>query len=175
LLELVRANLKIEIIYLDSSRRMLEIARAHVRRAGLPLERIRFVCADVFECPVPLGGVELVVTHFFLDCFRPPELSQVISRVANAISPGAAWVVSDFQVPPFGWQGVRARLILHLAYRFFRWTTRLPASFLTSPAPELERNGFRLAKRRLFNHGLLYADWWTRTGLPGASMELNGT
>ncbi len=163
LVELIRANPEMEVTCIDTSPRMLEIARAQVARARLPVDRLQLHCTDIRSCKVPVGAPELIATHFFLDCFPSAELSEVIARVASLAPTAATWVISDFRVPERGWQRVRSRLILKVAYWFFAWTTRLPAKSLSSPEEELQRHGFRLEKRQLFNHGLLHADWWRRT------------
>jgi SAM-dependent methyltransferase len=163
LVELLRVNPRAQVTCVDSSVRMLAVARQRVRARGLPDERVQFVCADCAAWPGVGGPFDLVATHFFLDCFRPDQLAQLIPKIAEAASPGATWVLSDFRVPPGGWQRLRARAVLKLAYLFFRWTTGLPASGLTPPQPFLEAAAFCLVQQRVFHHGLLHADLWRKT------------
>ena len=112
---------------------MLERARAGLEAAGLSLDGVQFVHADILEWPLPTREFDLVATHFVLDCFRPEQLEQVVDRLAGAATPDARWLLSDFREPSAGLGKWRARLILEAMYLFFGWTTGLPADRLTSP------------------------------------------
>ena len=160
LVELLRVNPSVKVTCVDSSDRMLAAARERIRAQRLSERNIRFVRADWIERPGERGPFDLVATHFFLDCFRADQLAEVAAKVRAASSSGAVWVLSDFCVPAGGWQRFRARLVLKLAYLFFRWATDLPASKLEPPGPFLEAQGFQLLERRLFHYGLLYAELW---------------
>src|SRR5262245_15665357 len=95
-----------QITCLDSSSRMLDVARGRLRRAGLRDERVAFLHADVLTWSAPKDAADLIVTHFFLDCFRPDQLEQIVTQLAQAARPGASWLLADFQLPaagPLGW------------------------------------------------------------------------
>jgi hypothetical protein len=102
----------------------------------------------------------LIVTHFFLDCFRPEQLEPLIAKLAGAAAPNANWLLADFQAAPGGLACVRSKLILWTMYRFFRVVTRLPTKRLTPPDVFLEQHGFKLAERRLADWGLIHSDRW---------------
>jgi len=146
--------------YVDASRAMLEQARQSWLNAGGRVEQVAFVHAALPEWSPPAAAFDLIVTNFFLDCFPPTELAQVIAKLSEAAAPGAHWLVSDFRVPQRGWLRLRAQLILASAYAFFRIATKLPASRLTAPDDFLRRHGFQLLGRRVSEWGLLYADQW---------------
>ncbi|HEY1489682.1 MAG TPA: hypothetical protein VGF90_01470, partial [Verrucomicrobiae bacterium] len=59
-----------------------------------------------------------------------------------------------------GWRRQRSRVILWLMYRFFIAATRLPARTLTAPDELLERHGFTLRAREIYDWELLHSDWW---------------
>jgi len=146
------------IVCLDASQSMLERAQARWRKAGGKPEQANFVHATLPEWQPPSAAFDLIVTHFFLDCFPEPMLSRVIARLALAARADARWLVSDFQIPTSGLARLRARTVLAMAYAFFKLATRLPASGLIAPAVLLERQGFRLLRRRTFDYGLLYSE-----------------
>jgi hypothetical protein len=104
----------------------------------------------------------LIVTHFFLDCFRREELQALIANVAASASDNARWLLADFCVPESGWRRWRARLVLALLYGFFRFATGLSASRLTPPDGFLAAAGFRQADQRQANFGLVHSDLWLR-------------
>jgi hypothetical protein len=110
----------------------------------------------------PRAVFDLVVTHFFLDCFRCDELQSLVTKVATSATDEARWLLADFREPEGGWQRWRARVALALMYVFFRCATGLSAARLTPPDGFLKAAGFRLAGRRLANFGLVHADLWRR-------------
>jgi ubiquinone/menaquinone biosynthesis C-methylase UbiE len=163
LVELLRINPQIEVTCVERSPRMIQVALRHLNRHGLNHTRMTFVPADALAWQPPEGKFDLVVTHFFLDCFPPHELTLLIPKIAACTGDGAHWLLADFQVPERGWRAWRARMILSLLYAFFRVATGLSASRLTPPDAFLEAAGFRLVKRRLNNFDLVHSDLWRRT------------
>lgn len=163
LADLLRANPAVEADSLDISPGMIALARRRV--AGVPgaAARAQFAVADARTDPLPAIEYDLVVTNFFLDCFRPADLAAVVRKVAGACAPGALWVDGDFRVPAAGWARPVARLALAGLYGFFRLTTRLPAGALTDPAPLLAAEGFSLASEESRLRGFLSARLWTQT------------
>jgi len=146
----------------DASARMLAQARCNLARHKLNTDGIEFRHADVFHWTPTPATYDLIVTNFFLDCFRPEQVAQIISRLAIAATPDANWLLADFQVPRAGWKRLRSRLIIGSLYTFFRVMTRLPAKKLTPPDPFLERARFTLQRRAETEWGLLHSDWWRR-------------
>jgi ubiquinone/menaquinone biosynthesis C-methylase UbiE len=148
------------ITVVDASARMLELARKRVAQQGVTNDRIDFIRADALTWELPVGIFDLIVTHFFLDCFRVDQLELLISKLGRAAAPNANWLLADFQAAPAGWRRGRSRVILWLMYRFFVAATRLPARTLTAPDSLLERQGFSLRKREVYDWELLHSDWW---------------
>jgi hypothetical protein len=145
---------------------MLEQARRRIKRLCLKdVPRVRMICADALELPIDLGEFDLIVSHFFLDCFRPEQLERIIGGVASMAEAEAQWLLADFQEPAGGWKKWRARAILNLMYGFFQLTTNLPARRLTPPDPYLKACGFFLADRCESEFGLLRSDRWV-SGMP---------
>lgn len=151
------------IICVDASARMLDQARRNLARHKLTADCIEFVHADVLQWSPPAAAYDLIVTNFFLDCFRAEQVAQIITRLATAATSEANWLLADFQVPHAGWKRLRSRLIIGSLYTFFRAMTRLPAEQLTPPAPFLEHAGFTLQRRTETEWGLLHSDWWKRS------------
>jgi ubiquinone/menaquinone biosynthesis C-methylase UbiE len=146
---------------LDQSEAMLAQANRRWCRAG-GKQNIVFQRADLREWHAIEPGFDLVVTNFFLDCFNAEELSEVITNIAAATTPSARWLLADFTVPAAGWRRIRARMVLSLAYNFFRLTTGISARRVTAPDKALGIAGFTLRQREWFNHELLHADLWAR-------------
>lgn len=163
LVEVLRTNPRLEITCVERSPGMIREAANRVRRAGLDTARVRFEQRDVLAWSPRPEGFDLIVSHFFLDCFRPAELGRLIPRVASGATPEARWLVGDFRVPDRGWQRLRALAVHRLMYAFFRIVTGLSAARLTPPDRFLEAVGFTLSQRRYYNFGLLHSDCWRRS------------
>jgi len=148
------------ITVVDASVRMIELARRRLSRQGVEADRIHFICADALTWTPPAGTFDLIVTHFFLDCFRRDQLELLIPKLARAAAPDAHWLLADFQTAAAGWRRRRSRVILWLMYRFFIAATRLPARTLTRPDGLLEWHGFKLRAREIYDCGLLHSDCW---------------
>ena len=162
LVELLRANPCARITCVERSAGMIAEAVRQVKRAGLNVARVRFEHCDALTWQPSRGEFDLVVTHFFLDCFCRDEVARLLAKIGAATTVDAQWVLTDFRMPPSGWQRWRARAVLTLMYAFFRAVTRLSASRLTTADEFLQAAGFRLAERRLANYGLVQADLWKR-------------
>ena len=141
---------------------MLNLARQRLVAESLPMNRVEFFHADALEWTPPRNSFDLLVTNFFLDCFRPEQLERIIAVLAASAKPTATWWLADFQIPAEGFPRLRALLIHRLMYAFFRVVTRLPACKLTPPDPFLRAHGFVLQRRLVREWGLLHADEWKR-------------
>jgi len=134
--------------YVELSAAMLELART---RAG---NRAAFHPADALTYPFAPHSHDLIVTHFFLDCFNASELNMLIARVREAACPGARWLISEFRQPRW------ASPLLAALYLFFRVTTGLRTNRLVDHRPILRRHGFRLVAEETSRAGLLASELW---------------
>ncbi len=147
-----------EIVVVDSSAGMLEVARRNVP-VGASVE---FVIADLMTWNGQPSSFHLIVTNFFLDCFTEDQLSVVVSNLAKMATPEANWLLADFQVAEGRAAGLRCRLILALLYAFFRKVCGLQAGKLHPPDAALVQAGFSRQQRVLSDWGLLKSEWWAR-------------
>lgn len=162
LLECRRVLPKGRITCVDASARMLMETRRRLERHGLQLDSIDLVHADALDWTPDAAGFDLIVTHFFLDCFRPDQLDALLAKLAGAANRRATWLLGDFQTPDAGLSRWRARLILWGMHVFFRAVTNIPARKLTAPDPYLAKHNFKLRQRKVSDWGLLHSDWWER-------------
>ncbi|MBU6399221.1 MAG: class I SAM-dependent methyltransferase [Verrucomicrobia bacterium] len=164
LVECRRALPAARLTCLDASGPMLALARRRLRRLDPTTAGVEFVHADVLEWTPPAPAFDLIVTHFFLDCFRPEQLERIVASIASAASARAVWLLADFAVPSRGLARCRAQIIHRMMYAFFRAATRLPARALTPPDDFLRSNHFVLRDRARSEWGLLHSDRWERGG-----------
>lgn len=150
------------ITSVDASPTMLQHARRRARLARPQLAGLTFIRAELPAWQPPEASFDAIVTPFFLDCFPPDELAEVVATLARGARAKAQWLVADFAVPARGLARVRARAVHALMYGFFRRVAHVRARRVTCPDSLLAAAGFSLAGRKFSEWGLLQADWWTR-------------
>lgn len=160
LLECRRRFPEAKITSVDASARMLALARRRLARHGVTGEGIDFICADALVWEPPEREFDLIVTHFFLDCFRREQVEALVAKLTRAAMPGANWLLADFQVASTGLARQRSRLILWMLYQFFGMTTGISGRVLTAPDIFLRQNGVTLQQRRVYDLGMLYSERW---------------
>ena len=156
----LRVNRSAEVDSVDASAAMLTLARRRIGEADLA--RLRFHHSDARRWQPPPVSYDLIVTHFFLDCFPDAELRPLVARLAAFTTPGARWIVSEFRQPADGLAAWRARAWIAGLYAFFRITTGLRARRLPDHTAALEAAGFRLERETLARGGLLASQLWQR-------------
>jgi SAM-dependent methyltransferase len=132
--------------YIDLSGHMLQLARA---RGGT--ERVVYRNDDARTALLPAVEYDVIVTHFFLDCFDETDLEPLIARLTHAAAPCARWLISDFRGN--GW-------LVWALYVFFRIATGLRTRRLVDHHPLLKRHGFRLIRQEDSWRGLLASELW---------------
>ncbi|WP_395732319.1 class I SAM-dependent methyltransferase [Prosthecobacter sp.] len=160
LVELCRRFPQAQVTVVEGSAVMIELAHARLKREGLAGARVEFIHADALKWQPPVAAFDLLVTCFFLDCFRADQLQQLVPAIASAAAAGAHWLHADFQIAPTGLMRMCSRVIVKFLYVFFRCVTRLPAHELVDVAPCLSAAGFTRRQRREFILGLLFCDLW---------------
>lgn len=157
--EYVRRFPEAEIVMVEISGRMLEIARGKVVS-----DQVEFVLADLLEWDGPHGEFDLIVTNFFLDCFPAEQLAAVVAKLGEMARPEADWLIADFEVADGKAARLRSRIILAMLYAFFRIVCGLKARSLVPPDAEIRKAGFSRHRRAVWEWGLLKSEWWQRSG-----------
>jgi Methyltransferase domain len=162
LTELLRTAPHLKVTVVEQSPGMIREAKRRTEREGLDASRVEFLAVDALTWSPCIRGFDLIVTHFFLDCFGPVELENLIGKLVESATEDARWLLADFCIPERGWRRLRARAIHAAMYAFFRATTGLSAKRVTPPDNLLRNAGFQLTKRRLFSLGLIHSELWMR-------------
>ena len=160
LARLIERNPHAQIAVVESSARMIQLARQRVPVSAA--SRVEFHRIDATGEPLPAGPFDLAVTHFFLDVFTPSDAEAVICKVSALLSPGAAWLVSEFQEPHGKVRSLYARLGLTAMYAFFRVSTGLRARNLPPYRDVLERCGLTEIDYRERRFGLIRSQLWRK-------------
>lgn len=159
--EFLRKNSAATVDSVDLSPRMLSLAKRRI--AGDRLDATRLCLRQGDARTIEFAGkYDLVVSHFFLDCFTTGELRTLTARISAAACLRAQWLVSEFCLPDRGIQRPAAALLIKAMYLFFRALTGLRTNSLPDYAPVFEENGFRRVQRASTMGGLLVSELWDR-------------
>ena len=161
LAKLTRRAPRMQITAVDASSQML-------RQAGFRLpadaqvhlfhaDALAFLSDEVAEHPF-----DLVISHFFLDCFDEDQLTSLMNRVAAATSAGTIWVVSDFAIPKHPAVRVFGIAIIRSLYFAFGLLTGLKTRRLPDHARVMRDAGWVLDDERRLLFGLLISQRWRR-------------
>jgi hypothetical protein len=161
LAQLVRRIPDLQVAAVDASRAMLHQAARRLPSGA----QVRLVHADALECdPATFreAPFDLIVTHFFLDCFDEAEVAPLVSRVNGATENEALWVVSDFAVPGRRGPRLTGTLIVRSLYLAFGLLTGLKVRRLPDHGRVMHEAGWILESRRELLLGLLVSESWRR-------------
>lgn len=145
----------------DSSLSMLDLAASRLRPEDRT--RVTFICADVRELNFVAAQHDAVTTLFFLDCFTEPEVTTLIRRLSQALTPNAVWLFADFALPRSGIRRWRAQAWLAVLYAFFRATTGLQTRRLPAAERILRDASWCDLETAEFQHGMLRSVRLART------------
>lgn len=146
---------------------MVELARARAKRLGHDCTaRVRFHVGDVRNLQRPAHQYDLIVTHFFLDCFADHDLLPLVRDLAGYAGPRARWILSEFCEAPGRWGRLWTGAVTRSLYAAFKLTTNLTVTRLPDYGGALEQAGFQPDKREEALGGLLHSSVWVRAGEP---------
>jgi hypothetical protein len=160
LARLLAANSNVEALAIDSSEAMLHLLRCNCAAASTGgsrrLQTRRISALDT--APVP--GSDLIVSHFFLDCFEQQQVDTLICSYAKTLSVGTLWLLSDFALPHSAWLRPIAAIYIRCLYFAFRVLTGLRVTHLPAPQKALTNAGFTLIARKEWLKGFVYTELW---------------
>jgi ubiquinone/menaquinone biosynthesis C-methylase UbiE len=172
LARLLKENPTLTADVVDSSEAMLRILDRRIRRCRPPARhRICLHHADALQWK-PAASYDLIVSHFFLDCFFPRQVEQLLAGLLPHALPGAQWVISEFAIPRNAVAAYLARGIVGSLYRAFGVLTGLPVRTLPDYATYLHRCGLAPSIERRYLAGLLCSQIWTATEEHGTAEML---
>jgi ubiquinone/menaquinone biosynthesis C-methylase UbiE len=156
-----KVNPLAEILVIDESPRMLDLAKRRISNSNPPIyHRIEFRCANVFEI-LPLSGTfDLIVCNFFLDCFTSSEIAHLLGLFRQMILESGLLVVGDFRKPHSIFGKFIAEFILKIMHVFFEKTAGISATELTDLHAMLQERSFQKAVEKKLFFGFLNSSIW---------------
>lgn len=162
---LLAANQNLHATAVDSSTTMLRLLR---RRCEANItdckQRLRIIQSDALTF-TPTETYDLIVTHFFLDCFSQEDLRLLIHRLVPSLAPEAWWLVSEFRIPD-GVLAFPAGLLIRSLYLAFHILTGLRTTQLPDYGSDFRRS--HLMKSVFHHHygGILTSEIWQKEKVP---------
>jgi SAM-dependent methyltransferase len=156
LARLLAVNPALEADVVDQSPTMLRLLQA---RAAVGSDRIRIHQADALTFQPAGAAYDLVITHFFLDCFTTEQVRGLVKNLRPHLAPGALWIASEFAIP-LGAAALPSRMVVSSLYLSFRILTGLRTRALPEHAAVFRENGLKLLSLRTFLAGLLVSERW---------------
>jgi ubiquinone/menaquinone biosynthesis C-methylase UbiE len=162
LCELLRVYPKINVDCVDLSPHMLEVARGRLERLHPEsCHFVQFLHCDILEWS-PSHSYDLLVTHFFLDCFDERRLESIVEKLADAARDNSIWLIADFTIPSEMLARAHAIFWLRLMYAFFRICAQIDTKHLVDPLRYLESAGFKRISTKLSRWGMLQTALYAR-------------
>jgi ubiquinone/menaquinone biosynthesis C-methylase UbiE len=150
---------EIQAAAIDASAQMLQQAARRLPGGN----RVRLVQADALVCDpagFPEAPFNLVISHFFLDCFSEQEIAELLDRVRGAVSDNAIWIVSEFAIPRRAPVRQIGALIVRSLYLAFALLTGLKIRRLPDHGRIMREAGWRLEDHTQLLCGLLISERW---------------
>lgn len=159
--KLLAANPEIQVDAVDVSAAMLGLLSARVAALGREtVGRLTLHHIDARNLTLPGDDYDLVVTHFFLDCFTSAELEALVNNLRPHLAFGALWVVSEFHIPTRRTAAIFSRLVVKFLYLAFHWLTGLSVQALPDYRTTLRKSGLARIETYSWLGGLLVSELW---------------
>lgn len=163
LIYLLQNGCQAQITYLEGSSKMITCAKARLNKFyPKASEQVTFIQQKIENYTFQTKHFDVVVAHFFLDCFPPKTAYKLIQKIQDSLLPDGIFVLSDFYIPPKGWQGWRAWVIVRLLYWGFRILTGLPRQELICFQQQMKQDNWTLQQQKFWSHQLLKSELWKK-------------
>ena len=145
------------ITVVDSSEAMLSLLRSRIQ--GIELQtKLELVHADFCGWSPKPASFDVIVTHFFLDLFRPESQRRIIQKITGLAEANTTWINVDFR-PVI--RSSLHRWIDWLQYRFDRFLSGVEADRHYDSAPIIAEFGWEIQKEWSFCDGTVFSQLLT--------------
>lgn len=158
-----------EITSVDQSAAMLRRQRERIATSGIQAN-IEFIHADACQYEPAMGVYDVIVTPFFLDCFRAETLYVCLPQWLRGLRSGGTLYHVDFthlessqsdrSVAVGVFQRLRARTLMRAMHVFFHWQTGLENRQLVDIEAALKRCGLQKETQQIGCGGMTTTQIW---------------
>jgi len=146
------------VTVIDSSPKMLRLLAKRISTIRR-YTQLKLIAADFLMWSGEQSSYDAVVTHFFLDLFRPGSQLRAVRKISEMAKLGALWVNVDYRViktKPLH------RLVDWLQYRFDEIFSGVEADRQYDPSDHISASGWLVGEERLFCRGRVAAQALTK-------------
>jgi ubiquinone/menaquinone biosynthesis C-methylase UbiE len=117
------------IVSVDSSAKMIDLSKRKLEKSALNVE---FNCTKIEDFqPIESFKPDLIIAHFFLDCFTHDEVKLIIDRVSEWAAVNAKFVISDFSITKkTSFNRIYQKMLTSIMISFFRLFCGISTRFL---------------------------------------------
>ena len=165
LARLLAGNATLTADAVDISPAMLGLLRAHCEvEAPGSAARLRTHLCDAmdFVAGLQTARYDLVVTHFFLDCFSQSDVERLTASIVDLLAPEGQWLVSDFRIPS-GVMCLPVWIYIRSLYFAFRLITGLRVTRLPDHNSAFRQAGLRRVACHYSLAGMLTTELWAKS------------
>ena len=140
----IRMPRGIQILYLDSSQKMIEIAETRNRESNI----IEFVCQDILDFETD-KSFDIIITSFFFDNFPENKAICVFTKLDNLLVNNGLWFQNDFTLSSnkgIWWKSI----MLKIMYLFFNLTSNLGNYKLVEMESVFDAHSYVLIEKNLY-------------------------
>ncbi len=154
LVKLLRRYPDLNIISLDISPKMNNVAGQKILKAGLNSKNVLFLDGTLADLPSN-SKFDLVITNYYLDLYSSDELIYQIESISKYLSKNAKWLFTDFHLPLTSIKNFLFQYVIVLLYLPFRLLVGLKINHLPNFDEGFRQNGIVELQSRKSLFGLL--------------------
>jgi ubiquinone/menaquinone biosynthesis C-methylase UbiE len=142
----------------DSSARMLATTARRIEAVD-HCPHVELIHANILEWRSTAAYYDRVVTHFFLDQFRPDCIRRVVEVISRLATEDALWINVDFTSEN---QDLRQKFLMWVQYRFFQIFARIESARLFDSRPWIRQAGWDILETKSLDSGWISAQLMSR-------------
>ena len=140
-------SIQCSIDYVEASEKMLQ--KAMKRKHNLSVNFIHGIEQTIVE-----KEYDVIITAFFLDCFKEERLVKVIEKLGATLVKGGKWLLTDFSLSENA--HFLKKGLVKVMYLFFKVSCGLEANKLLDFTACFKKN-FQVLKSTTFYHQMLFS------------------
>jgi spermidine synthase len=141
------------VTVIDSSARMLQLLQRRISNIEVET-RLDLVHVDFFDWDAKSAPFDVVVTHFFLDLFRPFTQRRFVDKLSALTHTESDWVDVEYRASS---PTLKERWMERLTYGFDRLFSGVEADRHYDPLPTIHAGGWTVRQKRNFLKGAVLA------------------
>lgn len=152
-----------KIVSVDSSAKMINLSQIKVKPSHLNVE---FYCSKIENFkPSKSFNPDLIIAHFFLDCFTHDEALLILDRISQWASVDAKFIISDFSITKnMSFHRVYQKTLTSIMISFFCLFCGISARILPNIPKIMTSSGWNCLSQKRSKHGFINSWIWIIEG-----------